>query len=62
MREVTDVDLGSARYLARLHQALGNIAYYHGSLAELKQTSARYLQLAVQTDSATSAAWRPASG
>lgn len=57
MREVTDADLGSTRYLARLHQALGNIAYYHGSLAELKQTSARYLQLAVQSDSATSAAW-----
>ena len=56
-REVAAADLGSARYLARLHQALGNIAFYHGTLAELKQTCTRYLQLAAQSDSATGAAW-----
>jgi len=57
MREVGDAGLGSARYLARLHQALANIAFYHGSLAELKQTAVRYLQLSIQSGSATGAAW-----
>ncbi len=57
MREVGDAGLGSVRYLARLHQALANIAFYHGSLAELKQTAARYLQLSTQSGSATGAAW-----
>jgi LuxR family maltose regulon positive regulatory protein len=57
MREITAVDLGSARYQVRLYHVLAIIAFYDASLAEMKQTSSRYLQVALELELPLPMAW-----
>jgi LuxR family transcriptional regulator, maltose regulon positive regulatory protein len=57
LQEIDAVDLGSVRYIARLHQPLGTLDYLDGSLVELRQTTTHYLQLAIQAEMPMAAAW-----